>query len=95
MSMVSARAIGKLLIYIFIKVCQRVINSKKRFRAVSKGAIKSEKFANLLTNLKKGPQTEAEEVDEKKNVNFSKDESSKRKLNFTAAAFALKKNEKS
>ena len=81
---------------IFIKVCQRVINSKKRFRAISTGALKTEKFANLLTNLKKAaPQTEAEETEDKKNVNFTGDESSKRKLNFTAAAFSLKKNGKS
>ena len=87
--------VGSYLNIDFHKVCQRVINSKKRFRAVSKGAIKTEKFTNLLTNLKKASQAEAEETDEKKNVNFSSDESSKRKLNFTAAAFSLKKNGKS
>ena len=76
------------------QVCQRVINSKKRFRAISKGAIKTEKFANLLTNLKQGSQTESNELDEKKNVNFSNAENTKRKLNFTSAALSLKKNEK-
>ena len=87
--------VGSYLNIDFHKVCQRVINSKKRFRAISKGAIKSEKFANLLTNLKKAPLTEAEETEEKKNVNFSNDESSKKKLNLAAAAFTLKKNGKS
>ena len=80
---------------ICLKVCQRVINSKKRFRAISKGAIKTEKFASLLTGLKQAARTEPDEQEEKKNSDSSNVEPTKRKLNFTAAALSLKKDEKS
>ena len=79
-----------------MKVCQRVINSKKRFRAISKGAIKTEKFANLLTGLKTAAQTRPEDGEEGKNVNISDVGTSKQKINnFTAAALSLKKTENS
>ena len=80
---------------ICLKVCQRVINSKKRFRAISKGAIKTEKFASLLTGLKQAARPEPDEQEEKKNSDSSNVEPTKRKLNFTAAALSLKKDEKS
>lgn len=72
-----------------------MINSKKRFRAISKGAIKTEKFANLLTGLKTAAQTRPEGGEEGKKVEASDVGTSKPKLNFTAAALSFKKTDNS
>ena len=69
-----------------------MINSKKRFRAISKGAIKTEKFANLLTGLKTAAQTRPDGGEEAKNET-SDVGTSKPKLNFTAAALSVKKTD--
>ena len=71
-----------------------MINSKKRFRAISKGAIKTEKFANLLTGLKTAAQTRPDGGEETKNET-SDVGTSKPKLNFSAAALSLKKTDNS